>query len=71
MSGSPQDQDDIEQEEEANEFAMELLMPENWIRRDTEGMPLTDKHMKPLAKQYGVDVSLLAYRIAQIRGRRG
>jgi Zn-dependent peptidase ImmA (M78 family) len=53
---------------EANAFAMELLMPFDWIVRDTEGLDLCDDHkVAKIAKKYAVPHSVMAARIASVR----
>lgn len=64
--------DDIQMDEEANAFAMELLMPEEWVRRDAKGIDLLDTlAVEKLAKMYQVSVPLMSFRIGQlmVRGR--
>ena len=54
-------------EAEANAFALELLMPEPWIRRDAAGVDLADdKAVEKLARLYKVPVAIMAFRIGQI-----
>lgn len=54
-------------EAEANLFAIELLMPADWVRRDAKGIDLLDDAaVAKLAKRYGVTSSLMAARIGQL-----
>ena len=63
--------DDILMEDEANAFAIELLMPEEWIRRDAKGIALLDTlAVEKLAKLYQVSVPLMSYRIGQLMERK-
>jgi Zn-dependent peptidase ImmA (M78 family) len=60
-------------EAEANAFAMELLMPTEFLLRDLKqmgGIDLADDiQITKLAKKYRVAVSLMAIRIGQISAR--
>lgn len=52
---------------DANTFAIELLMPEEWVRRDAAGVDLADdRAVAKLAAQYHVPVALMAFRIGQL-----
>lgn len=53
-------------EEEANMFAMLLLMPKEMIKMDLEnGIDLTDnKSLTDLAKKYDVPLTAMAVRVA-------
>ena len=57
-------------EREANLFAMELLMPAEWVRADVSkmgGVDLADgAGIEKLAKKYKVDACLMTFRIAQL-----
>lgn len=57
-------------EAEANAFAMELLMPSEFLLRDLKqmgGIDLADdEQVAKLAKKYRVAVSLMAIRIGQL-----
>jgi Zn-dependent peptidase ImmA (M78 family) len=57
-------------EAEANSFAMELLMPTEFLLRDLKqmgGIDLADDvQITKLAKKYRVAISLMAIRIGQI-----
>lgn len=61
-------------EHEANEFAMELLMPRAWLLADLKklrGIDIeNDSNVHALARKYGVSDQVMTFRIAQIwRGR--
>lgn len=58
-------------EAEANAFAMELLMPEEWLRKDIAGGfdIEDDAKLKKLAKKYGVSMQVMALRIGQLMDR--
>jgi len=57
-------------EETANEFAFELLMPTEWLLRDSINIDLCDdKAIAKLAKKYRVPVATIAMRIGMIRTR--
>ena len=62
-----------EEEQEANEFAMELLMPRDWILEAFEGYDGSDifdsERIKKIAKKFGVTTELLVYRMGQLRDR--
>lgn len=57
-------------EKEANYFAMCLLMPEPWVRRDVKalgGIDIEDDlAIHKLAQKYKVSTQLMTLRIAQI-----
>jgi Zn-dependent peptidase ImmA (M78 family) len=57
---------------EANAFAMALLMPEDWLRRDIEklgGIDIEDvQKVGKLAKRYRVSVQVMTLRIGQLMG---
>lgn len=61
-------------EAEANAFAMELLMPREWLLADIKklgGVDIEDeKAMARLAKKYGVSLTVMALRIGQLAGAR-
>lgn len=61
-----------QQELEANLFAMALLMPEEWVRREvhrSKGFDLADPvALKALAKKFQVSEGLMAIRVGQISG---
>lgn len=53
---------------EANAFAMELLMPFDWVVRDCAGLDLADDDgVAKLAKRYRVPASVMAIRIGEVR----
>lgn len=55
-------------EREANLFAMELLMPEAWLRKDVTA-PLSLMHMdrvETLAERYDVAPALMAIRLRDL-----
>ena len=53
---------------EANAFAMELLMPFDWIVRDAAEIDLTDERaVDRLAKKYRVPAVTMAVRIGEVR----
>lgn len=64
--------DTRDQDIEANAFAMELLMPEPWLRADlamTGGVDIEDdKAIARLAKKYRVSPTVMAVRIGQLAG---
>lgn len=57
-------------EVEANSFAMELLMPEAWLRRDVKalgGIDLEDeKEIRKLADRYRVGEQIMTLRLGQL-----
>lgn len=56
-----------EQDAEANAFALELLMPADWLRRDAAGIDLLDaRAVGRLAKKYRVEPQLMAVRLGQL-----
>jgi Zn-dependent peptidase ImmA (M78 family) len=56
---------------EANAFAMELLMPADWLRADIEkmgGIDIEDDvKLNGLAKKYRVSPQVMAFRIGELR----
>lgn len=59
------------EEQEANEFAMELLMPSEWLLRDCKGIELFDKKaLKRVADKYKVDPEMIVYRMGQLNARK-
>lgn len=53
---------------EANEFAMELLMPAEWVARDAAGLDLADDAgVQRLAQKYRVPTAAMALRLGAIR----
>jgi Zn-dependent peptidase ImmA (M78 family) len=59
------------EDREANYFAMCLLMPEQFLRRDIAemgGIDLTeDRPIRKLAQRYGVSVAMMALRLRQLQ----
>jgi Zn-dependent peptidase ImmA (M78 family) len=57
-------------EAEANAFAMELLLPEKFVRAEVVklgGVDLFDsKAVLTLARKFGVDPAVLAFRLGQL-----
>jgi Zn-dependent peptidase ImmA (M78 family) len=57
-------------EAEANEFAMELLMPSDWLLADVRKMGgfdvCDDDKLAKLAKKYRVPVTLLTLRLGML-----
>ena len=61
---------DMEMDTEANRFAIELLMPAAWVKKDLENMEFDlceDKQLKSLAKRYGVSMTAMALRLKSLR----
>ena len=58
------------EEAEANAFAMELLMPEQFVRQEVRKFKSFDlcnsKHVAELAKKFQVPESIMAMRIGQL-----
>lgn len=55
-------------EAEANAFAMELLMPFDWLAADCKGIDVSDeKAVAKLAAKYRVAPTVMAMRIGEIR----
>lgn len=55
-------------EAEANAFAMELLMPFDWIVKDCNGIDVSDERaVSKLAKKYRVAPTVMAMRIGEVR----
>lgn len=62
MASNPQ------MEHEANLFAMELLMPFDFVVKDMKGLDLTDdQEIERLANRYRVPRGVMAMRIADVR----
>lgn len=60
--------DDERMDAEATAFALELLMPEEWIKRDTAGVDLfDDAKIAKIAKRYKVPPALMAFRLGQLQ----
>jgi Zn-dependent peptidase ImmA (M78 family) len=57
-------------EAEANAFAMELLLPEKFVRAElvkVGGVDLFDREaVAKLARKFGVDPAVLAFRLGQL-----
>lgn len=62
------------EELEANVFAMELLMPEEFLRRDLTELGsidvCDDANIRKLAKRYEVSEQLMTFRIADLLRRK-
>ncbi len=61
-------------EREANAFAMELLMPESFLRKDVgpEGIDVfDDAYIQKLAKRYKVPAAAMSARIVQLHLSKG
>lgn len=56
------------EEREASQFAMELLMPEDFLRKDIADMKGTsmDEGIKSLARRYKVEPTILTLRLGQL-----
>lgn len=56
-------------EREANIFAVELLIPEKWIRRDApDNLDIeSDPRIVALAAQYGVSQQLMVMRLMELK----
>lgn len=63
-------QTEAEQEREANQFAICLLMPAHFIAHDLFGHPpldlCEDKRIKWLAKRYGVSEQMMTARLKEL-----
>lgn len=61
-------------EEEANAFAMALLMPRDWLNADVEKLRerggLDEEHVEWLAKRYGVSVVMMTLRLCDLGHRK-
>ena len=54
-------------EQEANRFAIELLMPEDMVRREAAGIDLLDeKAVAGIARKFKVPTTLMAGRILEL-----
>lgn len=58
-------------EREANQFAMELLMPRKWLESDVkkiekDGGGLDEEHVKKLAKRYQVSEMMMTLRLVDL-----
>ena len=60
---------DTWKEKEANIFAMQLLIPEQWIRRDApDNLDIeSDPRIVALAKKYGVSQQLMVMRLLELK----
>ena len=60
---------------EANRFAIELLMPRDWVLRDMAALgpidAIDDRRIVELAKRYGVSTQMMTLRIAELARERG
>jgi Zn-dependent peptidase ImmA (M78 family) len=69
--GKPAWQGDDAEEAEANLFAVELLMPTEWVKRDWPQMKMLKGEMsskgriRRMADKYGVSYELMAARLVQ------
>lgn len=57
-------------ESEADQFAMELLMPENLLRAsvsEAKKRPFTEKAVEELARKYAVPVVVMTLRLMQLK----
>lgn len=60
--------DDGAMDQEADDFAMELLMPEHFLREDMKGVDIADdRSVARLANKYRVPAATMAIRIGQLR----
>lgn len=66
------DADDlVSMNDEANTFAMELLMPAHLVLRDSAGLDICDdRAVERLAKRYRVSACVMAMRIGELRAQR-
>lgn len=62
-------ENDPQQEDEATAFAIELLMPADWIRRDwtAEQKRKRGPSIKRMAKRYGVSDTMMAARLVSLK----
>lgn len=64
----------VAMEAEANAFAMELLMPRDWLLADIRkmgGIDIEDEAgMRKLAKKYRVSLTVMAIRIGELTSQR-
>jgi len=57
-------------EAEANAFAMELLMPFDWVLKDCQGVDVSDERaVAKMASKYRVAPTVMAMRIGEVRAR--
>jgi Zn-dependent peptidase ImmA (M78 family) len=71
VMGTPWNEHCREEEDEANLFAMYLLMPEEFVRREVSKMKdeidlESGKQIAELAKKFQVSVPLMTIRLGQI-----
>jgi Zn-dependent peptidase ImmA (M78 family) len=58
-------------DQEANDFAMELLMPEQFLLKDMAGLDIADDSaIERLSRKYRVPAGVMAIRIGQLRERK-
>lgn len=62
-------------EEEANAFAMALLMPAAWLKKDVEKIRkerggLDEEHVEWLAKRYQVSIVMMTLRLCDLGYRK-
>ena len=66
--------DDPVEHLEANAFALALLLPAEWLRRDIRAAggydPVDEKATAELARRYGVSPTLMAFRIGMLFGQK-
>lgn len=59
-------------DQEANEFAMQLLVPDRLLREAVAKLggvdPCDDANLVKLAKKFGVSLTIMGIRLGQIRG---
>lgn len=61
-------QTNLNEDFEATEFALELLMPSQRLLRDCTDIDILDaKSISKLAKKYGVSNEMIVYRMGQLR----
>lgn len=64
-----------QQEREANQFAMELMIPMEWLRRELRAYRkmdlLDDSVVKDLAKKFRVPVALMGMRLGELYREKG
>jgi Zn-dependent peptidase ImmA (M78 family) len=59
-------------EDETNEFALELLMPTEYLKRAVGdgGIDITTDDVAKLAQKFTVSVQLMAFRLGQLKERK-
>lgn len=59
------------EEKEANQFAMELLMPEDFVRKEIRELTdfdiIDDNQIMLLAEKFEVSISVMTLRLAQLQ----